>query len=242
MRRYFENRYSPSNMVLAAAGRVDFEELVAAAQRHCGDWQRQKVDRQSPAPPKHEGFEAIEKENSTQQYVIQLTNAPGAEDPRRYAANLLVSILGDSSGSRLYWDLLHTGLAEQVSTHYHDYDGAGMFVTWLCCEPAMTVENIKRIAAIYRKAEREGFTDDELVRAKTKFNSRMVLASERPQNRMAAVGLNWLRRREYRTVKQEMEAFNAVTAEDLSSLIREYPLSKSTTVAVGPLAEFSNLI
>jgi predicted Zn-dependent peptidase len=237
MRTYFQSRYSPSNMVLAAAGKVDFDALVRSAEQHCGDWKRFAADRTCPQARNHAGMEVMAKASATQEYVIQLCNAPAAEDKRRFAAYLLVSLLGDSSGSRLYWELLHPGDCEQVSTHYHEFDGAGMFVTWLCCEPETTADNLRRIEEVYREAEQDGFAKDELTRAKTKFNSRMVLGSERPQNRMISVGLNWLRRREYRTVKDDMDAYNAVTADEILALLQDYPLSKSTTVAIGPLAE-----
>ncbi|MEE2706181.1 MAG: pitrilysin family protein [Planctomycetota bacterium] len=237
MRGYFQSRYSPSNMVLAAAGNVDFDALVASAEQHCAGWERFAPQRQCPPPREHAGMEVMEKASATQEYVIQLCNAPAAEDERRFAAYLLVSLLGDSSGSRLYWELLHPGHCEQVSTQYHEFDGAGMFVTWLCCEPETTAENLRCIREVYIAAEQEGFSEEELVRAKTKFNSRMVLGSERPQNRMISVGLNWLRRGEYRSVKDDMDAYNAVTADELLAVLKQFPLSKSTAVAVGPLAE-----
>ena len=38
MRGYFAERYSPGNMVLVASGNIDFDRLVADAQRSCGGW------------------------------------------------------------------------------------------------------------------------------------------------------------------------------------------------------------
>ena len=38
MREYFNRRYAPGNIVLAAAGRVDFDRMVADCQRICGAW------------------------------------------------------------------------------------------------------------------------------------------------------------------------------------------------------------
>ena len=39
MRDYFRRRYAPGNIVLAAAGRVDFDRMVADCQRACGGWE-----------------------------------------------------------------------------------------------------------------------------------------------------------------------------------------------------------
>ncbi len=49
MRDYFRRRYAPGNIVLAAAGRVDFDALVADCQRACGGWEpvRLRPDRRA---------------------------------------------------------------------------------------------------------------------------------------------------------------------------------------------------
>lgn len=39
MHRYFEQRYAPGNIALAAAGNVDFDQLVADCEKCCGAWQ-----------------------------------------------------------------------------------------------------------------------------------------------------------------------------------------------------------
>ena len=38
MQDYFRRRYTPNNIIVAAAGRVDFDRLVADCRRACGDW------------------------------------------------------------------------------------------------------------------------------------------------------------------------------------------------------------
>src|SRR5579871_5581359 len=38
MAEYFARRYGPGNMVLAVTGRLQFEEIVALAEKYCGQW------------------------------------------------------------------------------------------------------------------------------------------------------------------------------------------------------------
>ena len=73
--------------------------------------------------------------------------------------------------------------------------------------------------------------------AKSKINSRVVLASEKPRNRLFNVGGNWIQRREYRTVKIDLEAVAAVTRDEVAEVLAEFPLSQNTTFAIGPLAD-----
>ena len=49
MRAYFAERYSPSNIVLAFAGKADWDSLVELAKAHCGAWQKGSAD--SPSGP-----------------------------------------------------------------------------------------------------------------------------------------------------------------------------------------------
>jgi predicted Zn-dependent peptidase len=49
------------------------------------------------------------------------------------------------------------------------------------------------------------------------------------------VGGNWLQRREYRTVADDLEALERVTVDDIHAVLEMYPLSACSTIAVGPV-------
>ncbi|MFZ1937168.1 MAG: pitrilysin family protein [Thermoguttaceae bacterium] len=234
---YFRRRYSPGNIVLAAAGQIDFAGLVACAERTCGHWQPVAASRTIEPAAARDGFQVLQKESATQQYLLQIAAGPAAEDRDRYAAKLLATVLGDDSGSRLYWELVDPGLVEHVSLSHSEHQGAGMMMTYMSCEPEQTADNLERILKIYRQAEADGVTTVELEQAKSKVRSRIVLGSERPRGRLFAVGTDWVYRREYRSVEEELDAVAALTAADLRAVLAKYPLTNPTTVTIGPLAE-----
>jgi len=235
MRDYFARRYSPDNIAIVAAGKVDFAELVATAERCCGSWQRTDAARiVEPAAP-HQGFECIHKDSATQEYVIQLANGPSISDEDRYAAKILATILGDDSGSRMYWELVDPGLAEHASISHHDYFGSGLFITYLAQDPEYADKNLARVMDLYRDVEKNGVEDGELSLAKNKLSSRVVLGSEKPRGRLFTVGANWTYRREYRTVKNDLDTVDAITLDDIRRVLKRFPLTTSTTLAIGPL-------
>ncbi len=235
MRDYFRRRYSPGNMVLVGAGKIDFDELVRTAERACGGWQPVETSRELvPAAP-HRGLDCIEKKSATLEYVVQLAGGPDARAADRYAAKVLATILGDDSGSRLYWALVDSGLADQASLTHYDYQGTGLFMTYLSCEAKETAGNLDQIATIYRQAEADGVAAAELSQAKNKINSRVVLSSERSRGRLFNVGNNWLQRRIYRSVHDDLELIDAVTRDDAAAVLGRFPLSINTTLAIGPL-------
>ena len=237
MRKYFEQRYSPKNIALVASGNVDFAALVESAERYCGAWQPFATGRSTPRAPAHSGCEVVQKDIATQQYTVQIANGPAAEDDDRYAARLLATILGDDSGSRMFWELVDTGLAEYAGMSAYEYQGTGVYMTFLSCAPEDAAENLSRIDALMQGAEREGVTAAELQQAKNKICAHIILQAERSANRLFSVGSNWIQRREYRTVAELVKSYQSVTVSDVAGILKKYPLTQKTTVSVGPLSE-----
>jgi len=234
MRSYYTSRYSADNMFVAAAGKVDFEALVEQVAARCCDWKPAAPPRETPPPFSQPRFELVHRPTATQQYVLELADAPAAEDSLRFAAKLLTTIVGDDSGSRMYWELVDPGFAETATLGHYEYAGVGMFYTWLACEPEQVQENLVRLEDIFRRVAAEGVREDELQQAKNKVKARVVLGSERPSNRLFNLGGNWLQRREYRAVADDLHALDDVTLRDLHEVLQKFPLARHTTITVGP--------
>jgi predicted Zn-dependent peptidase len=234
MREYFERRYSPANIVLGFAGKAEWPVLVELAKDRCGSWQGGDASR-SALPVRGSGaFRTILRADDLQQTVVGVCDGPPVESKDRYAAHMLGTILGDHTGSRLYWTLIDPGLADGADLSYQDYNQAGAYFTFLSCEPDSTQDNLARIAEVYQHAMAQGITDDELAQAKNKVSARSVLRSERPMGRLASLGFHWMYHRAYISVEEELEAFNQVTAADLRRLLQEWPLWPMSVVSVGP--------
>ncbi len=237
MRRYFAQRYSPSNIVLAVAGKTDWEHVLDLARTHCGGWHGIDATRTVTTPRGSNHFQTILREEDQQQTIIGVADAPRLESDDRYAAALLATVLGDHTGSRLYWALIDPGHADAADLAYQDFNGAGAFYTFLSCDPDEAQENLERLADVVREARAEGLTADELNQAKNKVLSRVVLRSERPMGRLMPLGFHWTYRHEYLPVESELEAYNKVTLDDLKRLLDRWPLWPMTIVSVGPTTD-----
>jgi predicted Zn-dependent peptidase len=235
MRSYFESRYAPNNMFVAAAGKVDFDALIKQVESRCGQWTRVEAARDTSASRTNSSFHLVSRASSAQQYILQLADAPSAEDDRRYAAKLLSTMFGDDSGSRLYWEMVDPGLVESASLGHYEYQGVGMHFTWISCNPEDAVDNFSRLLELQQVAEKDGFSQQELLQAKSKVKSRVVLGSERPRNRLFNVGGNWLQRHEYRSVADDLAAIEVVSLDQVHGVLKDFPLGSHTTVTIGPL-------
>ena len=235
MREYFEHWYSPQNIVLAAAGNVDFDELCRLADEYCGKWENREVEHDlSPPSPRH-GLQVIQKEMATQEYLLQISQGPATLDEDRHAMRMATTIVGDDSGSRIYWEMIENGLVESAGIWPYEYENTGLVMTYLSCAPEQAQENLAKLTEIQKQVAPEGVTEEELQQAKAKICAHLVLGSERPSRRMFSVGGAWIQRREYRTVRQAVERYRAVTVDEVNEVLRKYPLSNNMTVAVGPL-------
>ena len=238
MRSYHQERYSADNLVLAASGAVDFDSLIASARQLCSSWQSiSHSNRKVPfsTTPSEAITDVITRDQAALEYAVRMSPGPAEDTSDRFAAKLLAVVLGDDSGSRLYWDLVDSGKAEHAACHHHDFLDAGVFVTQLSCEPEATQALLNRVIEIYEAATK-GLTGSEVEQARNKLLSRVVLAGERPRQRLFSLGLEWAHLGRYRSVGDDLTTLDTISREDLHRILCEWQLTQSsTTVLAGPL-------
>lgn len=238
MQAYFDRRYSAPNITVAAAGNYDFADFVALIDRLCGHWNVARVGRDNLRPTcGTRAFKVVPKDKVVQEHVIMISPAPAAASPLRHAADTLAMVLGDDTNSRLYWALVDPGLAESADMSFHDNEANGVFFTSFSCDPDQTEENLAIVRAILGQVQKDGITPEELNTAKSKILSRVVRGSERPMGRMQALGMAWTYLGKYRSVDDELKAFEAVTLADIRRVLEEFSFQDVATLALGPVKE-----
>ena len=241
MREYHQRRYAPGNLVLAASGAVDFAALVESGRQLCGDWEPQPITSRKaaspPAPLTAATMELIPRQQAALEYAVRMSAGPAEDDVDRFAAKLLAVVLGDDSGSRLYWDLVDSGDAEHAACQHHDFLDAGVFVTQLSCEADDTSSLLERIVGLYTDASR-GLTTAEVDQARNKLLSRVVLAGERPRQRLFTIGLEWAHLGRHRSVADDLATLDGLSRDDLHGVLTRWPLTETAaTVLAGPLTD-----
>ena len=235
MRDYHHRRYTAGNIILAVAGNFEWRDLHSLARDYCGGWTAGGGPRAVSEARPTGGMEVVVKPSILQQHVMQMAPAPPADHPLRFAAELLTIIVGDDTGSRIFWQMVDPGFVETAELGYNEFDGSGVYMAYFGCAPEETVQNLQRLSDIYEDVRRNGVTEVELTQAKNKVAARVVLRSERPMGRLGSLGHNWLQRREYRSVADDLATLRAVSSDDIRKLLEIYPLTQLTTAAVGPL-------
>lgn len=237
MREYHAARYAPNNLCLVASGAVDFEALVREARDKTKAWAPASVERYHHQPAPQPASLTLVHPPATQQYTMEYSPGPGIRDPLRYVNRILASILGDDSGSRLFWELVDKGLADLAVTYTNEFEDCGIFGIYLACAPEQQQENWTTIQSILGDASASPITERELELAKNKVRAGMILASERPSNRLFSVGNAWLTRRKYETVREATENYERVTLDQVQRAFEQLVDRPRVQVSVGPEPE-----
>lgn len=235
MRTYHRARYHTGNITLAVAGNCDFEHLKQLAEKHCSRIPAGVSQRMIPDFQPRTDVHLVTRENSLQQHIMQMGPAPRGRDPLRFAAELLSVVVGDDSGSRLFWELVDPGHAESCDLSFTEYDGAGAWMTYLSCNPEDVADNIERCHRVFAEVAADGIRAEELEQARNKVASRIVLRGERPMGRLSSLGGNWVYRQEYRSITDDLKVIRSISLDQIREVLSQYPLNMTTTVGVGPL-------
>lgn len=234
MRGYFTRRYAPNNMVFACAGNFDWDRICSKVQAACARWTKQDVGRALEHYPGSKKQARVDKPNLVREHICLISPAVSAQDPRRFAAYLLATIVGDSVGSRFYWELVDKAVAEAAEMQFGPMDGTGVFCSYFQCGTETASKVLDTVGGIFDSLAENGVTEDELRTAKNKVLSALVIKNELPMGRLLDLGFNWIYLQQYRPIEDDVNAVKAVTAEDISALIKQFHLGDFTQLSLGP--------
>jgi predicted Zn-dependent peptidase len=238
MRAYFDRRYVASNILVAAAGKFDWDEFVKLVESATAKWPDADAKRTNLTEARGPGgVHPVVKEGTAQQHALLFSAGPSAEDPLRYAASVLANAIGDDSGSRLHWELVDPGLVESASCSLDPSQGNGTIVTSYSCDPEQAAANLAILNKVLTEVQKDGITEEELTQSKNKIASRVVRASERPMGRMRSIAGAWLYNGEYSDPDVELARYDAVDNKTIRQLLDRYPLTTNTVIGYGPLAK-----
>ena len=234
MRQYHSERYAPNNLCLAAAGAVDFDALVSEVDKRTKHWTPSRVERTLHKPLTEPKQIQMIHPPATQQYTLEFSPGPGTMDPDRYVSRVLATILGDDSGSRLFWELVDKGLADAAVCYTYEFQDCGVFGLYLAGDPEQQQDNWELMQSIVRQSDSHPITERELELAQNKIAAGILLSAERPSNRLFSVGGAWVSRHRYETAAEVSEHYRSVSLEEVQKSFERLKARTAVRVSVGP--------
>lgn len=232
-----ESRYRPQDIIIAAAGNVQHNELVAIlAPLFSGlssAWQPVPTDRFS-APVKK--VNCIEREME-QALVCLGTRSLKYDHEDRYALFLLTTILGGGMSSRLFQEIREKkGLAYSVYSYIISHADSGAMVVYAgtekdhCCEVIdIAQREMTRIAS-------EEVPQDELDAAREQLKGKTLMSLESSDSLMTRLAKNEIYMHQQQSIEDVIANYDAVTSGDIQRVAREMMRSEYLHLEVmGPV-------
>lgn len=231
---YHASRYTGGNIVVAAAGSLDHEEIVALAERLAPEGGDGAETLRPESPPADGRIEFATKD--TEQYHICF-GGPGINraDERRFALAVLDSILGGSSSSRLFREIREErGLAYSVGTYSEQYTDTGVAALYVGTREENVEEACSIIGTELERIRAVPVSPDEIDRAKEHVKGRIVLAEESTAARMSRIARSTLHDIPLLTLDEMLARVDAVEVDDLSELAAQlYSPERLSAACVG---------
>ncbi len=235
---FHDARYRSQEIVIAAAGSVEHEALVAMAEKlPIG----QAPAAGTAAPASHEPPDFARRvrftEKDTEQFHVCLGGAGLARaDERRFALRVLEGVLGGTSSSRLFQEIRERrGLAYAVFCFSNMYAHTGEVGLYVGTRPDNLAQALGVIASELERCVERPADAQELDRSRENLKGRVVLSMESTAARMSHLGGALLHEMPILSVDEVIERIDAVTLEDLQSLAAELFAPERLSIAcVGP--------
>ncbi len=241
---FHAREFSPANLVVAAAGNVDHDQLVAMVERAFGE--SSNTAHASSVAPGTNGHSPVtatpilieQKKELEQAHLVIAAPWPNARSNDRYAASLLASVIGGGTSSRLWQTIREErGLAYSVGSGGNTFSDVGVFTIYAGTSPEHVDEVFDLSLEALRRIVNETVPEDELQLAKDQAISSILLGLESSSVRAGALARQEIVHGRYLPPAEIVQKLEAVTPDDLQRLAREF--FKSDSLAVGALGNLN---
>jgi predicted Zn-dependent peptidase len=237
-REFHARAFAPRNLVVAAAGNVRHAELVELAERAFGRREGEPESLPSEPPQPAAPIFIRRKKELEQAHLILASPWPSGRSADRYAANILGSILGGGTSSRLWQSVREErGLAYSVGAVGSHFTDAGIFQIYAGTSPEHLDEVLDLSLAELRRVLREPVGEEELRLAKDQAVASILLGLESSSARVGVLARQEIYHGRRIPADEVIARIEAVTPDDLRRLAREF--FRTDALALGALGDLN---
>lgn len=235
VRAYKELRYRPENMYVALVGNFDEEQFFELVEDSFGGMSPGFVETVVTVPEFH-ADSIVEGRAIGQNHVVCAFPGISVTDPSRYAYDVLSSVLGGGSTSRLFESIREReGLAYAIFSFNAMFQAAGMFGFYAAVGPDNLQRTVDLCIDELHKMQDGPIPDEELLSNREQLKGGLLLALEGTFNRMARMVRSLMLFDRLVSVDEILEAVDRVTAGDVQRLAQSVFTKEQCALAVlGP--------
>ena len=216
LRTYMQEHYRPSQLVVALAGSFTPHDVDNLCQRFGALEAGEAIpaDRACYTP----AFTLKEKAIEQNHLTLAFPGIPYG-DERRYALQILSTLLGGGMSSRLWQEMRETrGLCYTVYSYAAGHAETGLFGVYTAVSPDLEEEALTTLWQVVQDFAQEGVTEDELARAREQAEANLLMSLESTQSHMSALGRGELLHNHVADVEELIQGYEAVTPQAIQTL------------------------
>ena len=238
LQAFHAERYVPADTVVAVAGAVEHEAVVAALERGCaGRHGGQQGHHREPAPGSR-GGRLVHTRSTEQAHLVLGVPAPGALDADRVALEVVNQALGGGISSRLFQEVRERrGLAYAVYSYRCAYTDAGALAFYAGTAPKNAAAVLEIFHAELDRLGGVGLSEREVAVAKGQVRGSTVLGLEDSGARMNRLGRAQMLHGTVCTLEDLLARIDAVSAEDVARVAGRLAAGGRTLAAIGPFCD-----
>jgi predicted Zn-dependent peptidase len=173
---YLTRNYRAPDMVVAAAGAVNHEAVVAEVERRFAGFSGPPAPAAEPA--RFVGGSSIEARDLEQVHVALAMQGLPQRDPNLFSLQIFTSVLGGGMSSRLFQEVREIrGLCYTIYSFHAPYSDTGMFGLYAGTDAADLPELMRVVVGEITNAS-ETITEAEIARAKAQMKAGLLMALE----------------------------------------------------------------
>ena len=238
---YIARRYVPNNSVLSIAGNIRHEEAVAQIEPLFDSWPAGELVTDYTTNDKQtEARLRIEPKDIEQAHLCLAVHGFSRSHPRRFAIDLLNTVLGGGMSSRLFVEIRERGgLAYDIHSYTEHFLGSGSFGIYAGVDPEKTETAVAAIIKELSKIK-QGIAPSELARARELSKGRLYLRFEDSQNVALWYGSQEILLQQILDIDDVVSIVNAIAIDELQEVANETLTEKGLNLAItGPIKEDS---
>ena len=240
LHKYYKRIYSPSNILITAAGNLEHQRLVELAARSFESLPVNGSLAADRAPIPHARLVFKNKTSLEQTHLYMGVPSYPLPHEARFACYVLNTVLGGGMSSRLFQNIRERqGLAYAVYSELSMYRDTGCLAIYAGTSVESARQVVDSIIKEFRILKEELVPEEELRRAKDHLKGSFMLGLESTSSRMVNLARQEMYFKRFFTLDEMIDSIENVTAAEVQKIAQEFFNPRNITLAMlGNLGDF----
>ncbi len=231
LKAFYESMYRPNGMIIACAGKLDWESLKSHVGQLFDDWAPKDDPNIESTPPSH-GVDHIQHESEQTHIGIAYPGVAYSHD-NYYLNRGAIGVLSGGMSSRLFTEVRENrGLCYTVFASCHTLKNKGAVLCYSGTSNDRAQETLDVIIEEVQKLA-AGITEAELRRLKVQIRSGLVMQQESSRSRASSIAGDWFHLGRVRTLDEVNANVNGLTVASINEYLAANPPGKFDVVTLG---------